>query len=276
MAFTPQNRINRAERRSNTSMFWRSMRAVLLACALCALLGGCANAADASASGTGSLAASDALMASDDLSYELPENPIDFKALQEQNSDVYAWIYVPGTEVNSPVLQSSPDDEDFYLTHDIHGDESDVGCIYSQLVNSKEFTDPVTLLYGHTFEAWQNDLKDEAFGTLHNFEDADFFADHDTFYIYLPGKVLTYKIVSAYEYDDRHIIDSFDFEKRAVLQQYYDYVVNPDSTLTNVREGMTLTADKDRIVQLSTCTRPDKFTARYLVTGVLVDEQKTK
>ena len=39
------------------------------------------------------------------LGIEIPEKDIDFAALQEENSDVYAWIYVPGTNVDYPVLQ---------------------------------------------------------------------------------------------------------------------------------------------------------------------------
>lgn len=31
------------------------------------------------------------------------ENPIDFKSLQQQNSDIYSWIYIPNTNVNYPV-----------------------------------------------------------------------------------------------------------------------------------------------------------------------------
>lgn len=37
------------------------------------------------------------------------ENPIDFKSLQQQNSDIYSWIYIPNTNVNYPVLQSHLD-----------------------------------------------------------------------------------------------------------------------------------------------------------------------
>ena len=37
------------------------------------------------------------------------EIPIDFTALKEQNPDVYAWIQVPGTAVDYPILQSPTD-----------------------------------------------------------------------------------------------------------------------------------------------------------------------
>lgn len=205
---------------------------------------------------------------------EKAENPIDFEALQEENPDVYAWIYIPDTEVNLPVLQNIVADN-YYLVHDVHDNESQLGAIYSQSCNSTDFTDPVTVLYGHTFDANQS-WRDEMFGTLHNFENAEFFESHPNFYIYTPTQILTYEIVSAYEYDNRHIMNSFDFSDPAVVQEYYDYVVNPDSMVKNVREGEQLVAGENAIVQLSTCTRPANDAARYLVTGVLVDEQPTE
>ena len=54
------------------------------------------------------------------LGIEIPEKDIDFAALQEENSDVYAWIYVPGTNVDYPVLQH-PEDDTYYLEHNMDG-----------------------------------------------------------------------------------------------------------------------------------------------------------
>ena len=56
------------------------------------------------------------------------EIPIDFAALQQQNPDVYAWIQVPGTEVDYPILQSS-NDNTYYLNHTIDGEEKE-GAIF--------------------------------------------------------------------------------------------------------------------------------------------------
>lgn len=196
------------------------------------------------------------------------QNPIDFPALKVDNSDIYAWIYVPGTDVNLPVLQSLTDDN-FYLDHNADGDYANEGAIYSQSMNSTDFSDPVTVLYGH------NLVNGSMFSTLHYFENADFFAEHDTFYIYTLGHILTYQVVSAYQYDDRHILNSFDFSDPAVVREYFDSVLNPASLVSNVREGAQLQAT-DKIVQLSTCTDTVLHTdTRYLVTGVLVDDQPT-
>lgn len=196
------------------------------------------------------------------------ENPIDFEALQAENPDIYAWIYIPGTNVNYPILKH-PSDDSFYLNHNQNGDYAIEGAVYSESVNAVDFSDPVTLLYGHCL------VNGSMFSSLHDFKDKTFFDEHDTLFIYRPGSVMTYRIIAAYEYDDRHIIKTNDFSDQANLQAYFDEVTHPASEISNVREGSQLNLD-DTIVQLSTCTSPTEDTdLRYIVTGVLSDEQQT-
>lgn len=94
-----------------------------------------------------------------DPSLRLP-NTVDFAALWEQNEDVYAWITVPGTLVDYPVLQH-PSDDEYYLHHTIDHVEGLPGSIYSETVNAKDFTDMNTILYGHNMK------NDTMFGSLH-------------------------------------------------------------------------------------------------------------
>ena len=74
-----------------------------------------------------------------------PQNPIDFAALQAENPDLYAWIYVPNTNVNLPVAQRTGDDF-FYLDHDRRGDYAVEGTVFSQTAYALNFSDPVTVL----------------------------------------------------------------------------------------------------------------------------------
>lgn len=200
---------------------------------------------------------------------EMEDNPIDFASLQAENPDIYAWIYIPDTNVNLPILQSSVDDN-YYLRRDQDGNDSLWGAIYTQSMNAKDFSDPVTVMYGHTTG------NGSMFDDLHKFEDADFFDSHPDMYIYTPGHILQYRIISAYVYDDRHIMNSFDFSDEQVRTTYFNSVLNPTSMTKNVRDGATLDADS-KIVQLSTClsatsTAPNRF----IVTGVLLNDQPTK
>ena len=112
------------------------------------------------------------------------------------------------------------------------------------------------------------------FSDLRNFTDKDYFDAHEEMYIYTPGHILTYRIISAYEYDNRHIMNSFDFSDPQVRQDYFASVLSPTSMQVNVREGATLSAD-DKIVQLSTCVEGNSA-SRYIVTGVLVSDQETR
>lgn len=197
----------------------------------------------------------------------LAENPIDFAALQEENPDIYAWITVPNTAVDHPIVQAGDDKpEDYYLHRNIDGGLEYRGSIYTQKANAKDFSDPVTVIYGH------NMLDESMFSTLHYFRDPDFFAENDRFYIYTPGHILTYEIVSAYQYDARHILNSFDFSKEEVFREYLDGILAPQSMIAAVREGITLTTS-DRIVTLSTCISHGH--ARYLVQGVLISDEPT-
>lgn len=198
---------------------------------------------------------------------ELPDNPIDFAALNQTNTDIYAWIRIPNTVIDYPVLQSTDQGDDFYLNHDIDRSYKFAGSIYSEKMNHKDFSDPVTVLYGH------NMLNGSMFQNLHKFRDQKFFEENQTIYIYTPGHILTYQIFAAYKYDNRHIMNSFDFSDPKVLQDYFDYIQAPKSMLVNTRPvELDLNA---KVLTLSTCIGNEKD-YRYLVQGVLIHDQPTK
>ena len=67
------------------------------------------------------------------------------------NSDVYAWITVPGTEIEYPILQHHSDNS-YYFMHNIDGSYGYPGCIYTENLNSKDFTDNNMVIYGHNMK----------------------------------------------------------------------------------------------------------------------------
>lgn len=199
----------------------------------------------------------------------LADNPVDFAALQQGNDEIYAWIKIEDTDVDYPIVQSKNDD-DFYLRHSAY-DKSWLasGAIYTQGMNSKDFSDPVTVIYGH------NGYRETMFTSLHQFEDEAFFGSHEYFYIYMPQRKLTYQVVSAFKYDDRHIMNSFNFAVPQDLANFQETVKNPSSALKNVRTDLDVPMDENsKIVVLSTCITNQKSN-RYLVCGVLVKDEKT-
>lgn len=191
---------------------------------------------------------------------EQAEPYVDFQALKQRNPDIYAWITVPGTRIDYPVLQREGAHQDYYLMHDIEGNLTASGSIYTENLNKKDFTDPNTVIYGHNMK------NGTMFRDLHLFQEKEFFDAHPDIYIDIPGSRLTYEIFSAYEYDNRHILKSFDFSDPSVYESYLDSALDPRSVNVMTREGISLTGE-DRIITLSTCIGKD--TSRYLVQAVL-------
>lgn len=199
---------------------------------------------------------------------ETVNKPIDFEKLWQTNEDIYAWIRVPNTNIDYPILQHKTNDE-FYLHHNIYGKYEYAGAIYSEKrCNTKDFTDKNTVLYGH------NMTKGYMFENLHKFQDEEFFKENSEFFIFTPEKKLTYKIVSAFQYNNYHVMFSFDFSTDSGYQQYIDTIKNPGYSAVNVREGVEVTTD-DKLVTLSTCLGNGKE-YRYLVVGVLTDSEDIK
>lgn len=197
------------------------------------------------------------------------ENPIDFNSLQQANSDIYAYIKIDDTNVDYPIVQSPTDDE-FYLKHSADDKSwSASGAIYTELVNNKNFNDRVTVIYGH------NGYGDNFFTPLHKFSNEEFFNSHPYFYIYTPERRLTYQVISAFKYDDRHIMNSFNFANDEEFKEFQQYLSDPASASRNVRTQLDTTLDENsKIVVLSTCITNQK-SSRYLVCGVLVKDEKT-
>lgn len=193
------------------------------------------------------------------------EVPIDFAALKEQNTDVYAWIQIPGTNVDYPILQSE-EDNSYYLTHSIDGTETKEGSIYTETYNSRDFDDPNTVIYGHNMK------NGSMFRTLHNYEDRSFFDENREVLIYLPDAILEYRIFAAYIYDNRHLLLSFDFTDPDVYRRYLDEIFAIRDMNSYIDTSMEVGTD-DRIITLSTCNAGIS-TQRYLVQAVLVSIKK--
>lgn len=188
------------------------------------------------------------------------DNPINFDELQKINTDIYAWIRIPDTKIDYPIAQRAGD-ASYYLSHDMYQQPRFAGCIYTEDCNAKDFMDPNTVIYGHNMK------NQSMFQNLHLFEDQSFFEQHPDVYIYTPDGVLKYTIFASYTYDDRHIMNSFDFKDSKVFQEYIDDIFHVRAMDANIRDHVEVTAD-DHIITLETCVG-GQTQARYLVQAVL-------
>lgn len=190
------------------------------------------------------------------------EVPVNFEELKTANPDIYAWINIPGTNIDYPILQSGEDkDRSYYLNHNVNNKKSSYGAIYTQNYNSKDFSDYNTLIYGHNMK------NGTMFGSLKKYRNKEFFEENEYINIYMPGRILKYKIFAAYTFDDRHILMSFNFDDETERKLYLDTINSVRNLNANFSEDVTVTTD-DKIITLSTCTAKDD--ERFLVQGVLI------
>ena len=187
----------------------------------------------------------------------------DFDELHAQNKDIYAWIEIPGTKVDYPVLQSETDN--YYLNRNVDNSSGYPGCIYTNACNQKDFSDYITVLYGHNMK------NKTMFGSLHSFEDKDFFDENDKIYVYTEDRRLTYEIKEAVKYTNAYIQVEYELDSATdrdlFLKDLSQYL---DSSVAHEREDVTV-EDEDKLLVLSTCVA-GQSDHRYLIVGVLKEE----
>ena len=194
---------------------------------------------------------------------EEPGRSIDFAALRDQNPGVVAWLEVPGTAIDYPVLyDGTKRGTHYYLNHDIDGEQSAAGSIYLAPENKPDLSERHMVIYGH------NMADGTMFAGLHQFEDKDFFNKNNTILLYTPEETLEYKILAAYEADDKNLFYEADFEDDEYYGEFLESV--RAGATRGVGEDAELEPD-DTVLTLSTCVEGQKQ-KRYLVQAVLVQE----
>lgn len=187
----------------------------------------------------------------------------DFDELQTQNEDIYAWIVVPGTMIDYPVLQSETDN--YYLDYNLDHSKGYPGCIYTNKCNAKDFSDYNTVLYGH------NMRKGTMFGSLHRYEDREFFDTYQEIFVYTPDRRLTYEVKEIVKFSDVYIPAQYPVEEKegrdAFLEATLAYTDDPVSYFRDDVEVL----EEDKLITLSTCVSGERH-RRYLLIGVLKEE----
>ena len=100
-----------------------------------------------------------------------PQPAIDVSACLAENKDFVAWITIPGTRIDYPVVRS--DNTAYYLKHLFSGKESKLGSLFS--LKSSDYKKPSKniAIYGHHLSN-----SDAMFSTLLNYKKKSYYAGH--------------------------------------------------------------------------------------------------
>ena len=172
----------------------------------------------------------------------------DFEALQKKNPEIYAWLRFPEAGVDHPVLQhlgaANDEEDEYYLDRDLNGKESEAGSLFTQFrYNSRDFSDPVTIIYGH---------RRSIFGRLQSWCREARLGENTTFTIELPGRRLTYRVFAGIPYDDSHVLYYHDFTDERVFTRFFREVFATKDSRANL-DWSAAPSFGDRVVILATC-----------------------
>ncbi len=187
--------------------------------------------------------------------------PVDFSALRVQGPDIIAWLTLDGANIDSAVTLGI--DNAYYLTHDAYGKAFAGGTPFIDMSNAADFSDPVTLIYGHVMP------DGTIFSQLLRYKDPDFFAQNREMALHLPGGLHTYEIFAAFPHDDSNFLYEKDYTDPAAFAALLDYIAQKESGApeeSNLASVAVTPADK--LLLLSTCD--NEGPSRYIVAGKLV------
>lgn len=115
--------------------------------------------------------------------------PIDFETLWQQNPDVIAWITIPDTNIDYPIVQT--DNNDKYLHIDLDGRQSVYGTIFLDCDSESDFSGYHNILYGHNMK------NGSMFQNVVKYKQEEFFNSHRDIYIYTPEREIHLRTIAA-------------------------------------------------------------------------------
>ena len=115
----------------------------------------------------------------------------DLAACQAQNDDFIAWLSIPGTPIDYPVVRTG--DPDYYLNHTFSGRKSYLGTLFSLDGTDYETPGRNIGIYGHHIRS----SGEAMFSPLLSYKDPEFCAAHAVIYLDSLYHSAAYRVFAA-------------------------------------------------------------------------------
>lgn len=168
--------------------------------------------------------------------------------LFKMNDDMVAWLLIPGTDIDYPVMQT-PEDESYYLYRDFFGNNDKNGTLFMDTDCNLDDERANILIHGHHMKSGA------MFGKLPDYEDETYGKDHSEIYLYTHDDLRVYEVMAVFHakvYQSR--TDQFlyynypKFDTRESFEEYYQNIKKMSLYDTGVTAEFG-----DEFITLSTC-----------------------
>ena len=190
------------------------------------------------------------------------DNPT-LKDLKKLNPDVKAWIQVPKTNIDYPVVQGQDDME--YINKNVHGEFELSGAIFLSCLNKDDFSDPYNLVYGHNMK------NGGMFADVADFTNKEYFETHQKGKLYLADATRKIRFFACMKVTaaDAKIYHPDGYRKEN-LKDLLDYI---QANAVQYRDVNV--ADENSLIALSTCSEAET-NGRVVLIGKLEREVAEK
>ena len=167
---------------------------------------------------------------------------VDFNSLKKTNNETVAWLFVGGTNVNYPVVQTN--NNDYYLNHSFDKTKNSGGWLFMDYRNNKNEYGRNTIIYGHNMK------NSTMFGTLKNLLSKNWYKNEENRIIKMSSEKYNtlWQIYSVYTLETTSDYIQTEFASDDEYQAFIDLVKGRSTANFN-----TNVTTSDKTLTLSTC-----------------------
>ena len=166
-----------------------------------------------------------------------------YRPLQEQNSDMVGWIFIEGTEINYPVMQTR-NNPDYYLKHSFEKTWSDYGVPYVDEACAVGISNNL-VIYGHNMK------NGSMFNGLVQYKNKEFFETHPIICFDTVDEPGQYRVIAAFRYNTNN--ETFKYNEHSDMDEaeFAEYVASCKSR--SIYDTGVTAEYGDMLITLSTC-----------------------
>ena len=176
------------------------------------------------------------------------EKMLQLEELKKENNDIVAWLEIPNTKINYPVLQTS--DNQYYMKHNYKKEKSGDGSIFLDKDYNWDIPSSNLLIYGH------NNKNGNMFQDLLKYEDENYYKEHPTIQFTTVNEDCTYEIITVfksrvYYKSEQNVFRYYYFINAENEEEYNNYV--EESKKASLYDTGKTAEYGDQLLTLSTC-----------------------
>ena len=186
----------------------------------------------------------------------IPFKDIDWEALRAINPDTIAWIYLPGTPIDYPVIRA--DCYVFWLNHLPDRTWNANGSIFLDFNHSPDFSSPLSVLFGHNMNSGL------MFNAVERYREQSFFDDSPHVFLYTPHA--SFRVDVAYGF----VLNAVHWGTYGLaFEENLETLLGKARRRSTFISGVELSHESGHILGLSTCTSASNL-YRYILLGDMV------